>query len=289
MTQSMLRNTFLHLPGIGPKTERAFWAAGIMDWDAFGGEAPLNLPASRRRAINDALAESEDQLSRRNAAFFASRLPAGEQWRLFAAFQDRAAYLDIETTGLDAGATISTVAVYDGQQTFTYINGNNLDAFIDDIRRYRLLVTYNGKCFDVPVLERHFGRRLSHAHIDLRYVLAGLGFKGGLKRCEADLGMDRGDLEDIDGLFAVVLWKAFRRNGDQRALETLLAYNSQDAINLEALMVEAFNRKIGQTPFARRLRLPATHPSRNPFDAHRRTIDRYRREVAFIRSLQPQW
>ena len=30
-----------------------------------------------------------------------------------------------------------------------------------------------------------------------------LGFKGGLKGCERQLGLDRGNLKDIDGFFAV--------------------------------------------------------------------------------------
>lgn len=285
----MLQHTFLHIPGIGPKTEQGFWASGVDDWDAFWGDSSLKLSASKRKTIADVLTESRIQLDRRNPDFFARRIPASQQWRLFSAFRGQTAYLDIETTGLEADCTISTIAVYDGSTMATYVNGQNLDDFIDDIRRYKLLVTYNGKCFDVPVIERHFGATLDHAHIDLRYVLAGLGLKGGLKRCEAQLGMDRGDLEDIDGLFAVVLWKAYLRNRDERALETLLAYNLQDAINLEPLMVTAYNLKIRQTPFDDRFRLPMPETPSNPIAAHRGTIERYRGEVAFIRSLQPQW
>ena len=285
----MLRQTFLHIPGIGPKTEQNFWAAGVDDWNAFFEDVSLKLSPSKRAAIADVLTESGRQLNRRNPNFFAQRLPAGQQWRLFSEFRDRTAYLDIETTGLEADCTISTIAVYDGSAMATYVNGQNLGDFIDDIRRYKLLVTYNGKCFDVPVIERFFGVTLNHAHIDLRYVLAGLGLKGGLKRCEAQLGMGRGDLEDIDGLFAVVLWKAYLRNRDEQALETLLAYNLQDAINLESLMVTAFNLKVRQTPFDRRFRLVVPPTPTNPIPAHRRTIARYRNEVVFIRSLQPQW
>jgi uncharacterized protein len=285
----MLRQTFLHVPGIGPKTEQRFWAAGVDDWNAFFDDASLKLSASKRAAIADVLTESRHQLDRRNPDFFARRIPASQQWRLFNEFRDQTAYLDIETTGLEADCTISTIAVYDGSTMITYVNGQNLDDFIDDIRRYKLLVTYNGKCFDVPVIERFFGMTLDHAHIDLRYVLAGLGLKGGLKRCEAQLGMDRGDLEDIDGLFAVVLWKAYLRNRDEQALETLLSYNLQDAINLESLMVTAFNLNVRQTPFDRRCRLAVPPTPQNPIPAHRHTIERYRNEVAFIRSLQPQW
>ena len=285
----MIRNTFLHLSGIGPKTEQNIWSAGVDDWDAFFRREALNLPAAKRQKMGVELAESARQLDRRNPTFFADRLPAGQQWRLFDDFRDSTAYLDIETTGLEADCTISTIAVYDGKAAVTYVNGQNLDDFSDHIRRYKLLVTYNGKCFDVPVIERGFGKRLDHAHIDLRYVLAGLGLKGGLKSCEAQLDMQRGDLEDVDGLFAVVLWKAYLRNRDQQALETLLAYNLQDVINLEALMVTAYNLKLRQTPFYKRLELPIPKAFPNPFQAHRSTIQRYRNEALFIRSLQPRW
>ncbi len=285
----MLRQTFIHIPGIGPKTERNFWSAGVDHWDAFVENRTLKIPDSKRRQIMAALEDSRRELDRRNPNFFAAHLTAGQQWRLFDQFGDRTAYLDIETTGLAADCTISTIALYDGSATFTYVNGENLDDFMEDIRRYDLLVTFNGKCFDVPVIERHFGRRLEQAHIDLRYVLASLGYTGGLKCCEARLGVGRGGLEDIDGCFAVVLWKAYQRKDDSCALETLLAYNLQDSINLEALMVMAYNMKVEQTPFEERLQLPEPPAPANPFHAHRDTIARYRKEVNLIRSLQPGW
>ena len=66
-------------------------------------------------------------------------------------------------------------------------------------------MTYNGKSFDIPFIESHFGAKLTHAHIDLRYILASLGYRGGLKGCEKQLGIDRGDLKNVDGYFAVLL------------------------------------------------------------------------------------
>jgi hypothetical protein len=47
----------------------------------------------------------------------------------------------------------------------------NLKEFPEVIRNYRLLVTYNGKCFGVPFIERYFGIRLEQAQLDLRYIL----------------------------------------------------------------------------------------------------------------------
>ena len=159
-------------------------------------------------------------------------------------------FLDIETTGLKMwGFEITTIALYNGESIHYYINGQNLDDFLDEINKYKVIVTYNGKSFDIPFIESHFGIKLNHAHIDLRYILANLGYTGGLKSCEIQLGIDRGDLKDVDGYFAVLLWLDYRENGNKKALDTLLAYNIQDTVNLETLMVIAYNLKIEQTPF----------------------------------------
>jgi uncharacterized protein YprB with RNaseH-like and TPR domain len=77
----------------------------------------------------------------------------------------------------------TTIAVYDGTSIFTYVQGQNLDQFKEDIQKYKVLVTYNGKCFDVPFLQSSFGIKVNQVHIDLRYVLKSLGYTGGLKGC----------------------------------------------------------------------------------------------------------
>ena len=177
-------------------------------------------------------------------------MPAYLLWRLFADFRACAAYVDIETTGLGGPDDhITTAAIYDGTRVFHYIHGENLDSLAKDLMEYKLLVTYNGTCFDLPFIRNYFGIPVNQAHIDLRYLLADLGYRGGLKGCEKSLGLDRGELEGVDGYLAVLLWGEYRAKGDQKALETLLAYNMADAVNLENLMVRAFNMKVANTPF----------------------------------------
>ena len=129
-----------------------------------------------------------------------------QSWRFFPEFRNSLVYLDIETTGLDRYFNdITTIALYDGHEIKTYVHGQNLEDFIDEIYKYKVIVTYNGKSFDIPFIESFFNIKLNHAQIDLRYVLYSLGFSGGLKGCERQLGMDRGDLSDIDGFFFTVL------------------------------------------------------------------------------------
>jgi len=43
-----------------------------------------------------------------------------------------------------------------------------------------------------------------------------------LKFCEKALGLDRGDLDGVDGYFAVLLWRDYQKKHNEKALETLL-------------------------------------------------------------------
>jgi len=272
----MLENTFCHIPGIGAATEKRLWKAGITSWNQWREPISLRLPNSSKMEVRDLLAQSSRALPD-NPSFFTSRLPAHEVWRIFPQYRETTAFIDIETTGLGEDADLTTIALYDGNRVKHYVNGLNLEQFVDDIDDYTVLVSYNGKVFDIPFLERYFRISLHQAQIDLRYVLARLGFKGGLKGCEKMLGIDRGELNGVDGYFAVLLWKEYETYNDPKALETLLAYNIEDTVNLEQLMIEAYNINIAQTPFARELKLPRAIPPRLPFQADAQCVSRVKR------------
>jgi len=231
--------------------------------------------------------ESKRHLANHNPSYFSNLLPSNQSWRLFPDFRDSTAYLDIETTGLDRHFNeITTIALYDGRAIKTYVQGQNLDDFVEDIQQYKVIVSYNGKSFDVPFIENYFNIRLDHAHIDLRYILYSLGFRGGLKGCERQLGMDRRDLKDIDGFFAVLLWDEYQRTGDQKTLDTLLAYNIQDTINLENFMVTAYNMKLKDTPFYENLLIADSPQPANPFSVDLGTVDKIKRSPQYWQSQQ---
>jgi uncharacterized protein YprB with RNaseH-like and TPR domain len=275
----MLEQTFCHIPGIGAKTEEGLWTSGISCWHEVVGHP--GLPPRRAAMLKQHAGESIDRLAARDVAFFSERLPANQHWRLFPHFRDRLAYLDIETTGLgNPGDHITTIALYDGQSIQHYVHGDNLQQFKHDIRAYDLLVTFNGKTFDVPFIESYFGMRLRTPHIDLRYVLASLGYRGGLKLIERTLGFDRGDLADVDGFFAVLLWHDYVKKNNHAALETLLAYNMVDTVNLEALMVLAYNALVARTPFAESLRIPSPTAPTIPYEPDGPTVNRLQRQYA---------
>ena len=279
----MLKNTFHHLPGIGSGTERRIWAARIFDWGDFKEPYPLKWSPGRAAALRKCLEISQRHLSAGEPAYFTQRLPSHLHWRIFPEFRHMAVYMDIETSGLDRNAgIITTIALYDGRHVSYYINGRNLGDFEQDIQKFKLIVTFNGKNFDIPFIEKFFGIRLNQAHIDLRYVLASLGYKGGLKKCEARLGLERGELAGVDGFFAVLLWDEYQQNQNPKALDTLLSYNIQDTVTLETLMITAYNLKIIETPFSssHRIDLPVVPP--NPFLPDNETIERLRRRHAYL-------
>ncbi|MFZ5760987.1 MAG: ribonuclease H-like domain-containing protein [Thermodesulfobacteriota bacterium] len=269
----MLFNTFLHIPGIGAKTEKKIWLAGIQSWDQWRPPFSSTLSGKIINLVTIHLQKFAAE-SNGTAAYYASLLPAGQLWRLFPHFRKQTAYLDIETEG-DRG-TITTIALADGQRLHTYVQGENLADFLTDIATYEVIVTYNGTGFDLPVIESFFSTRLNQVHIDLRSILARLGYKGGLKACEKNAGIARPGLEGLDGFAAVLLWRRYQQAGDKAALATLLAYNCADAANLEHLLVHAYNRNIANTPFRQTNYIPTPPPPRIPFTPDQRTIARIR-------------
>jgi len=275
----MLENTFCHVPGIGPSVERKLWSAGVRSWQEAQCAESLPLSARKAQTLLDHLAASATHLADNHPHYFYDLLPSREHWRMFPQFAHTTAYLDIETTGLGTPDDIvTTIVLYDGRTIRHYVRDENLMDFRDDVADYQLLVTYNGKTFDVPFLRNLLGVAMNHAHIDLRYVLASLGYRGGLKACEERLGLGRTDLADVDGAFAVLLWWDYRNNANPKALETLLAYNALDVVNLATLMPMAYNMKLKATPFSDSHRLAVPQPPPVPFKPDLRTIQRIRRE-----------
>jgi uncharacterized protein YprB with RNaseH-like and TPR domain len=232
----MLERTFIHIQGIGPKTERRLWERGIRTWRDFLSHRQTIFSPPRDEMIRKDL---EASISCRNdVRFFRDRLSSGEMWRMFDTFKHKAVYLDIETNGGYQGIDeITVIGIYDGVRVQTFVNGRNLDAFEIAIAPYELVITFSGSSFDLPMIRRFFPNiSLPAVHIDLRYLLKRLGYRGGLKKIEKALNILRDtEIDGMNGYDAVLLWKAYQW-GDQGALERLIKYNTADIVNLKPLM-----------------------------------------------------
>ena len=238
LAMDVIRSTFVHLPGIGPATEAELWRRGVRDWQELIATSSTAVPRSATDAVVAAVGASERALTERDVAWFARRLPDREHWRLYPEFSDETAFLDIETTGLSPYDGIVTVTtVHGGGKVRSFVAGEDLEELPAYLRRFAILVTFNGSRFDVPFLRAAFPQLVPPpAHIDLRFVLYRLGLSGGLKRIEATLGVgDRAGVEGVDGLQAVRLWQEYRR-GNPAALDRLVRYNRADTSNLVPLL-----------------------------------------------------
>lgn len=234
----MLRNTFLHISGVGEATERKIWARGLRTWDEFlacadGGA----LGNARWEQFVPGTRESAVRYASNDWTFFDRSIPSLGKWRAFAEFPERALYLDIETNGGIRGEDITLLGAYDGKTVHSFVAGRNLDDAKDLIESFPVIVTYNGAQFDMPIVRERFRyNHFNHIHIDLRFPLHRLGYRGGLKAIETQLGIERiGATRGLNGYDAVRLWYAAQQ-GSAEAMELLLAYNAEDVVNLKPLM-----------------------------------------------------
>jgi len=246
----MLERTFIHLPGVGPNTERRFRASGIVTWYDFleKGEKRLSPSVYRRLAPLVQLSITK----RDHPSYFSSLIDPAEQWRLYSAFSDKA-FLDIETYRSNGVDEVAVVGIFDGVRYQAFVQGSNLERFQDALKKTDVVVTFNGARFDLPFLQNCFpGFRLEAAHIDLMHVCRKLGLRGGLKKIERHFGIERpASVAGMDGYGAVRLWRAYL-DGNPRALELLILYNQEDTVNLKLIMDRAEDLLTGELPFTLR-------------------------------------
>ena len=244
----MIKSTFIFVPGIGEKTEENLWKKSILTWYDLKERAHIiGLSKTKRTIIEDYLDRAEKALDMRDASFFATHLPQKEYWRLYKEFRDKALFLDIETTGLSRYYDKITLigASNERNKIKIFVRDNNLDEALNYLQNYEMIVTFNGKLFDIPFIMNEFPEaKIPPIHIDLRYLLRTLGVTGPLKKIEGTLNISRPkEVQEVNGREAAVLWSRFVK-GDDSALEKLLLYNIYDVVNLRDIMDLCYKRKI---------------------------------------------
>lgn len=262
--ESLVRGSFVQLDRVSAATEERLWRAGIRSWEAFlAAERVAGFGPARKPFCDRQLLRAEAALQAR--ALHAIGLPQREQWRLYPLLADETVYLDIETSGWYGDITV--LGCWDGTAFFPFVRGRNLDKELvrSFLSRFRMVVTFNGASFDLPVLQRYFGSVLPEGimHVDLRHVLARLDLHGGLKSIERQLGIGRdASLDGVSGDEAVLLWQQFLLTQEEEFLELLVAYNEADCRNLEPLAHYAVDRLWAS------LRGDATLASVHPYAQH---------------------
>lgn len=183
-------------------------------------------------------------------------LSGGEDPRGF----DGAAFLDTETTGLSGGS--GTAAFLTGigfvekdrfvvRQYFMrdyHEEPAVFESLTEDLQEFSVIVTYNGKIFDLPLLESRFrlNRRSSplaaSLHVDLLHPSRRL-WKARLGGCSLQdlegpvLGFHR--VNDIRGDQIPGMYFEFLRSRDGRGIERIFDHNRLDILSLAALAAHA--------------------------------------------------
>ncbi len=164
-------------------------------------------------------------------------------------------YLDIETTGLDFTRPIFLIGLLSlserGNLRLEQMMARDyneeralLAAFAERVSSYSIVVTYNGRTFDVPFLNARLSyHRLDGAvrqyNVDLlrstRRLYRGLlpNFRLGTVE-ESILGVKRED--DMPGSMVPIQYSRFMESGDIGLIEGILRHNEQDLVSLSKLL-----------------------------------------------------
>jgi uncharacterized protein YprB with RNaseH-like and TPR domain len=172
----------------------------------------------------------------------------------------RAVFLDTETTGLAGGSGTAAFLIglgwLDGDRFVIrqylmrdyHEEAALLAEVARELARFEHLVTFNGRSYDVPLLETRFRLNRNRwplpnaRHLDLLHPARRL-WKLRLESCrlqvlEADLlGIRRH--EDVPGDQIPQIWFDYLRTKDARALARVLEHNRLDILSLAALAVLA--------------------------------------------------
>lgn len=244
----MIRQSFIFLPKLTRNAEQRIWNHGIKDWNSFIDAKNIpRISQFNKLAYDKHLKNASKALLDYDSSFF-NNMSSADAIRLYDFFKDDAVFLDIETTSYHGDITV--VGLYDNFETKSFVKGFSLDKNIlkKQLSKYKLIVTFNGASFDLPVIRKYFGNILPNVpHLDLRHACRRIDLTGGLKLIEKEVGIKRPDnLSTLGGDDAVWLWKAWKASGEKRYLDTLVAYNEEDIVNLKPLADHCYKKTAEQ-------------------------------------------
>ena len=152
-------------------------------------------------------------------------------------------FIDIETTGLSPVYHYVTVIGWMMNGQYKYWNpGMDTFEFINDFKKCKLIVTFNGTRFDRIFIDKLFPElnALNKPNLDLLYFCHRFNLSNGQKYIEDLLGFKRpADIKECDGKEAIALWYKFIF-GEDDALKTLINYNYLDVIGMTFILDKIF-------------------------------------------------
>jgi uncharacterized protein YprB with RNaseH-like and TPR domain len=217
----------------------------------------------------------------------------------------RVAFLDIETTGLAGGTGTLAILVglghfLDGhfrlRQYFLASLGQEramLRALADYLDGFAAVVTFNGKAFDLPLLQTRLvlaglpAEMVALPHLDLLHPARRL-YRDRLPSCRLDqleqwlLGLTR--VDDVPGWEVPSLYFRYIRTRRVRALLPVFEHNAHDVLSLVALLVYLARLFAGDVRLSAADRL-ALGRDRQTAGDHDEAVEHYR--AALAQGLRP--
>ncbi|QER42787.1 hypothetical protein F1847_08520 [Thermodesulfobacterium sp. TA1] len=156
-------------------------------------------------------------------------------------------FLDIETEGLSKEKNdITLIGIYTQGKYLPFIKGFNLERSLSLLKASPVWVTFGGERFDLPFIKKRFSDlSMPVVHLDLYILSSFVGLKGGLKKIEKALGINR-ETDGMNGYDAVKLWQRWIEAKDKRALRKLILYNKEDVVNLKKIFEYVVNKLVEQ-------------------------------------------
>lgn len=255
LQEMLLFYSFMQIPRISEKKERAYWASGIHSLADLGRHSNMQQTLFENNAAES---PSIRALENHDIGFFSRSLPEKYYYRIAYSFPEDVMFLDIETTGLSNVYHYVTMAgwIMNGKYD-CWVQGTDPAAFLASFQKAKIIVTFNGVRFDCKFLDCAFQTDLftQKPNLDLMYLCRRFHLKGGQKAIESAVNFTRPDsVGETNGKEAIALWYAFLF-GDQTALEQLITYNFYDVLGMTYILDYVFFQHIYAKEFPK-----AGHP-----------------------------
>lgn len=173
-----------------------------------------------------------------------------EIFDLIAHDPDGVLFFDIETDSPIRPARPSLIGWMIAGRYSYHLAGASTEALALDLASASVIVTFNGKSFDVPTVRTEHPRlTFPDAHLDLMHLFRRHKLTGGLKQIETQLGIMRPtNVIGLSGKDAPRLWRLWQRTQHARHLDRLVDYNRYDVTNLALLLDHAMRLEQRQLP-----------------------------------------
>lgn len=232
---TILNQSLCMLQGVSPEAEIRLRRAGVMTCAQLVSEAERYFSITHAQRIRASYEEWKMAREHGLVDWEVNHLPPGHRVRALQEYWNTALFYDIETDGITDASNITCISSLRNGQMRSFWRGHNLSDFLSEWSKAKILVSFNGKRFDTPIICKTFGLTSIPAQIDLMNEAAHYGYRGGLKTVEKNFGFIRQTEGCRNGKDAVRLWNEYFTTHSEKVLRELIEYNQRDVAALVTL------------------------------------------------------